>query len=122
MGSPGFAGPVGLDAADRLGGGPPDGASVVAAEVDGHGVVGNVDGGDLPSVDAPEGDLLSRHHDHAGVAGAALHGDWFGPGPWWWPGGAGAADSAGLLPGQRAGPGAQQLAGDGVEEHQRVLL
>ena len=69
MGGPGLAGPVGLDAADRLGGGPSDGADVVAAEVDGHGVVGDMDGDDLPSVDAPEGDLLPCHHDHAGVAG-----------------------------------------------------
>ena len=61
MGSPGLAGPVGLDAADRLGGGPPDGAGVVAAGVDGHGVVGDVDGDDLPGVDAPEGDLLPGH-------------------------------------------------------------
>jgi hypothetical protein len=46
MGRPGLAGPVGLDAADRLGGGPADGAGVVTAQVDGHGVLGDVDGDD----------------------------------------------------------------------------
>ena len=42
----------GLDAADGLGGGPPDRACAVAAQVDGHGVLGDVDGDDLPGVDA----------------------------------------------------------------------
>jgi hypothetical protein len=40
----------------------------------------------------------------------------------WRPGRAGAAQQPGLVPGQRAGPGAQQHAGGGVEEHQGVLL
>ena len=65
----GLAGPVGLDAADRLGGGPPDGAGVLA-EVDGDGLGGDVDGDDLPGVDAAESHLLPGDHDHAGVAGA----------------------------------------------------
>jgi hypothetical protein len=56
MGGPGLAGPVGFDAADRLGGGPADGAGVVAAQVDGDGVAGDVDGDDPPGVDAPEGE------------------------------------------------------------------
>jgi hypothetical protein len=55
MGSPGFAGPVGLDAADRLGGGPPHDADVVAGQVDGDRVGGYVDGDDLPGVDAAQG-------------------------------------------------------------------
>lgn len=38
------------------------------------------------------------------------------------PGGAGAAEQPGLVPGQRAGPGAEQDPGGGVEEHQGVLL
>ena len=40
---------LGFDAADRLGGGPADGAGVFA-EVDGHGVGGDVDGDDLAGV------------------------------------------------------------------------
>src|SRR5690348_8559314 len=120
MGGLGLAGAVGFDAADRLGGGPPDGAGVVAAQVNGDGVLGDVDGDDLPSVDAPEGDLLPGDHDDAGVAGPPLHGDGLGWGPGWWPGGTGALQPAGLFPGQRAGPGAQQFAGGGVEEHEGV--
>jgi hypothetical protein len=48
MGS--LAGLVGLDAADGLGGGPPDGPGVLA-EVDGDRVGSDVDGDDLPGVD-----------------------------------------------------------------------
>jgi hypothetical protein len=62
---------VRFDAADRLGCDPPDGAGVIAAEVDGHGVLGDVHGDDLPGVDAAEGDLLSDDHDDAGIAGPA---------------------------------------------------
>jgi hypothetical protein len=43
MGS--LAGLLGFDAADRLGGGPPDGAGVVAGQVDGDGAGGDVGGG-----------------------------------------------------------------------------
>jgi len=53
---------------------------------------------------------------------SALGGDRLGGWPGRWPGRAGAAHLAALLPGQRAGPGAQQLAGEQVEEHQGVLL
>jgi len=49
-GNPGLAGPVGLDGADRLGGGPPDGAGIVAAQVDGHGVLGDMDRDDPPGI------------------------------------------------------------------------
>jgi hypothetical protein len=80
MGGHGHAGPVGFDAADRLGGGPADGAGVLAAEVDGDGVLRDVDGDDLPGVDAAEGDLLADDHDHAGVAGPPLDGDRLGGG------------------------------------------
>ena len=69
---------LGFDAADRLGGGPPDGAGVVAGQVDGDGVGGDVDGDDLAGVDTPEGDLLPGDHDDAGVAGDSLDGDRFG--------------------------------------------
>ena len=48
MGS--LAGLLGFDAADRLGGGPPDGAGVLA-EVDGHGLGSDVDGDDPAGVD-----------------------------------------------------------------------
>jgi hypothetical protein len=57
MGGPGLAGPEGFDVADGLGGGPPDGAGVVAPQVDGDRGVGDVDGDDPSGVDAPEGDL-----------------------------------------------------------------
>jgi hypothetical protein len=107
---------VGLDAAHRLAGGPPDGAGVLA-EVDADGLGGDVDGDDLPGVDAAEGDLLPGDHDDAGVAGPPLGGDRFGGGPGRRPGRAGAAQQPGLGPGQRAGLGAQQHAGLRVEEH-----
>jgi hypothetical protein len=68
------AGPVGFDAADRLGAGPPDGAGVLA-EVDGDHLGGDVHGDDLPGVDAADGDLLVGDHDHAGVGSPPLHGD-----------------------------------------------
>jgi hypothetical protein len=48
----GLAGPLGLDPADGVGGGPADGAGVVAAEVDGDGVLGNAGGDDGPRMDA----------------------------------------------------------------------
>jgi hypothetical protein len=51
----GLAGLLGFDAAGRLGGGPPDGAGVVAGQVDGDRVGGDVDGDDLPGVDAAQG-------------------------------------------------------------------
>ena len=76
MGS--LAGLRGLDAADWLGGGPADGAGVVAGQVDGDGVGGDVDGDDAPGVDAAQGDFLAGDHDDAGVAGDALHGDRLG--------------------------------------------
>jgi hypothetical protein len=65
---------VGFDAADGLGGGPPDGPHVVLAQFDGHGGVGDVDGDHAPRVEAAEGDLLPGHHDHSGVAGSPLYG------------------------------------------------
>jgi hypothetical protein len=66
---------LGPDAAARLGGGPPDGAHVVAAQVDSDGVLGDVHGDHAPGVDAAQGDLLPGDHDDAGVAGPPLGGD-----------------------------------------------
>jgi hypothetical protein len=100
----GLAGPVGFDAADRLGGGPADGAGVLV-EVDGDGVGGDVDGDDLGGVDPAEGDLLPGDHDDAGAAGPPLDGDRLGGRAGRRPGGAGAAQQPGLVPGQRAGAG-----------------
>jgi hypothetical protein len=74
----GLAGPVGLDAADRLGGGPADGAGAGGGQVDGEGVLGDVDGNDPAGVEAAQGDLLPDDHDHAGVAGPPLDRDWLG--------------------------------------------
>jgi hypothetical protein len=41
-------------------------------QVDGDRLGGDVDGDDLPGVDAAEGDLLPGDHDHAGIAGPPL--------------------------------------------------
>ena len=49
---------LGFDAADRLGGGPAYCPGVVAAEVDGHDLGGDVDGDDLAGVDPAQGDFL----------------------------------------------------------------
>jgi hypothetical protein len=68
-----LAGLCGLDASDWLGGRPPESAGA-AAEVDGDGTGGDVDGDDLAGVDAPEGDLLHGDHDDSGVAGPPLGG------------------------------------------------
>ena len=62
----------GLDAADGLGGGPPDRARAVAAQVDGH---GKVDGDDLPGVDRPQA-LFCPTIMITPVLLAALDGDW----------------------------------------------
>jgi len=74
---------LGFEAADRLGGGRSDGAGVLAAQVDGDGGVGDVDGDGLPGVDAAEGDLLPSDHDDAGVASDPLGSDRFRGGTRW---------------------------------------
>src|SRR5260370_13603264 len=82
MVGPGLAGPVCLNAMDCLSGGPPEGADVFAAELDGDGVLGDVDGYDLPGMDPAERDLLPDHHDDAGVTGPPLYRDRLGRRPW----------------------------------------
>lgn len=69
-----LAGSVGFGVADRGGCGPADDADVVDGEFDGEGHVADVDGDVLSGVEAAEGDLLSAHHDHPGVAGSAVKG------------------------------------------------
>ena len=103
-------------------GGPADGSRVVAAQVDGDDLSADVDGDDAPGVDTAEGDLLPGDHDGAGAAGHPLGDDGCMRGLRGWASGAGAAQAAGLIPGQRAGPGPQQLPGLGIEEHQRSFL
>jgi hypothetical protein len=93
----GLTGLLGFDAADGLGGGPPDDAGVVAGQVDGDRIGGDVDGDDAPGVDAAQGDLLPGDHDHAGVAGHPLGGDRLGRGTRGWPGRAAADLTRGLL-------------------------
>jgi hypothetical protein len=95
-------GAAGLDAADRLGSGPPDGAGVLA-EVDGDDLGGDMDDDDPPGVDAAQDDLLPADHDDAGAAGGPLDGDRLGRGAGRRPGRAGTAQQPGLVPGQRAG-------------------
>jgi len=56
----GLAGPAGLAAADRLGGGPADGGDVLTARIDGHAVPGGLEGEDGPGADPHEGDILPR--------------------------------------------------------------
>jgi hypothetical protein len=70
----------------------------------------------------PRAIFCPSDHDDAAVAGPALHGHRRGRRGWRWPGAAGAAQPLGLVPGQRVGPGAQQLAGARVEVGQGVLL
>jgi hypothetical protein len=66
----GQAGPVGLAAADRIGGGPADGADVITARAGGPGVPGGPGDDDGPGAGPPGGDLLPGGHDRAGAAGA----------------------------------------------------
>jgi hypothetical protein len=65
----GLAGPAGLAAADRIGGGPADGADVITARAGGPGVPGGPGDDDGPGAAPPEGDLLPGDHDRAGAAG-----------------------------------------------------
>ena len=51
----GLAGPAGLAAADRLGGGPADGGDVLATRIDGHTVPRGLEGEDGPGADPHEG-------------------------------------------------------------------
>ena len=81
------------DAAHRLRGGAPEGADVFPAELDGDGVLGDVDSDDLPGVNPDQGDLLPDDHDDAGVAGPPLDRDRLGGGAWRRPGWPGPAQS-----------------------------
>jgi hypothetical protein len=58
-----------------------------------------------------EGDFLAHDHDDPAVGGPALDLHGLEGGSGWWPCGAGAAEAAGLLVGEGAGSGAQQVAG-----------
>jgi hypothetical protein len=66
----GQAGPVGLAAADQIGGGPVDGADVITARAGGPGVPGSPGDDDGPGAAPAGGDLLPGGHDRAGAAGA----------------------------------------------------
>jgi len=65
----GLTGPTDLVAADRIGGGPADGADAITARGDGHGVPGGREDEDHPGADRPEGDLLPGDHGRARTAG-----------------------------------------------------
>jgi hypothetical protein len=81
---------LGLAVADRLGGGPAEGSAAdVVVEVDGDGVLGDVDGHDGIGMRSAEGDLLAGDHDAAAVGGPSRHGDRAGDRGWWWSGWAG---------------------------------
>jgi hypothetical protein len=65
----GYAGPAGLAAADRTGGGPVEGADVITAAIGGHDVSGGRVEDDRPGAERPEGGPLPGEQDHAGAAG-----------------------------------------------------
>src|SRR5580704_8979875 len=111
--------PLAFDATHRLGGGAADDPDIALGELDGEGGAGDQHRDGLVFVDAAEGDLLPDDHDHAGVAGPALHPDWFGGGAWRGPSWAGATQPFDLLRGEGVLAGAEQLAGGQVAEHQR---
>jgi hypothetical protein len=69
---------LGLVAADRLGGGAPEGALCAVVVIDGDGVLGDVDGDYGVGVSAAQGEFLAGDHDDAGVRRPALRGDWLG--------------------------------------------
>ena len=56
----GPAGPAGLAAADRPGGGPANGGDVLTVRADGRAVPGGLEGEDGPGADPHEGDILPR--------------------------------------------------------------
>ena len=56
----GLAGPAGLAAADRLGGGPVEGEDVLTARIDGRAVPEGLEGEDGPGADPHKGDILPR--------------------------------------------------------------
>ena len=85
----------------------PRGEAHAVVEFDGDGVFGDVDGEFGVGVRPAEGDLLAGDHEDSTVGGAAGHGDRLGARAWGWAGGPGAAQPAGLIPGQRVGAGAQ---------------
>src|SRR5689334_14974623 len=70
-----------------LAGGAADDLGVGVGQFDGEGGFGDEHGDGLVFVGAAEGDFLAADHDHAGVAGAALHPDRFDRGARWWSGG-----------------------------------
>ena len=96
--------------------------SSAVVEVDGDRVFGDVDGELSVGVGSAEGQFLPDDGDDPAVGGSALHRDGCYRGPWWGAGGSGPAQSARLVGGQRVGAGAQQLAGVGIEEHQRRVF
>jgi DNA-binding transcriptional ArsR family regulator len=59
-GKDGLAGPAGLAAADRLGGGPADGGDALTARIDGHAAPGGLEGDDRPGPDPHEEEILPR--------------------------------------------------------------
>lgn len=115
-------GAVGFEAADGLGAGAAKGAPSAVGELDGEGVLGDVDGDDGVRVGAPERQFLPGDQDDSGGRRAALHGDRLHGGSRWRSGGASSPEFAGLVVSQGVGSGAQQLAGVGVEEHQCGVL
>ena len=109
---------MGFPAADGLSSGAGEGALSAVGELDGDGVLGDVDGHDGVGVAAAQREFLPGDQDDPGGRWPALHGDWLHRGAGWWASGAGTAQFAGLVVGQWVGSGAQQLAGVGIKEHQ----
>lgn len=98
---------LGLEITDRAGAGAGDGALGAVGEVDGDGVFGDVGGDHGPGLITSERDELAGDHDGAGGRDPAGDGDRLDRRAWWWSGGSGAAQVAGLVVGQRVRSGAQ---------------
>jgi hypothetical protein len=100
---------LGFDAADRLGGGLPDGAGVVAGQVDSDGVAATWTVTIWSAWIRPRAIFCPATM----MTPVLLATCWTVTGSADGRGG----EQPGLVPGQRAGPGAQQHPGGGVEEH-----
>lgn len=111
--------PVGFDVPDRKAGRASDRAGLAVVELDGQSVLGHVDGEDHPGVGPSDRDSLAGHSEASGRGDSTLHACGLGRGAWGRAGRAYPTDPGQPLDRDRVRAGTQQLAGIGVEEHQR---